>query len=67
MLGQDEVQKRILLEGLAIAFSLALPVIFLMGFLMEAGVKMPFKFMDSGYFLEIALLVGYTIAYRRYE
>ena len=65
-LGQDEVQKRIILEGLAIAFSVALPVIFLIGFLMEAGVKMPFKFMDGGYFLEVGLLIGYAIAWRRY-
>jgi NADH:ubiquinone oxidoreductase subunit 3 (subunit A) len=64
--GQDEVQKRIILEGLAIGFSTALPVIFLIGFLMEAGVKMPFKFMDAGYFLEVGLLIGYAIAWRRY-
>jgi hypothetical protein len=65
-MGQDEVQKRIILEGLAIGFSVALPVIFLLGFLMEAGVKMPFKFMDGGYFLEVGLLIGYAIAWRRY-
>jgi hypothetical protein len=64
--GQDEVQKRIILEGLAIGFAVALPVIFLLGFLMEAGVKMPFKFMDAGYFLEVGLLIGYAIAWRRY-
>lgn len=64
-LGQDEVQKRIILEALAIGFSVALPVIFLIGFIMKAGVKMPFEFMDGGYFLEIALLLGYVIAYRR--
>ena len=66
-LGQDEVQKRIILEGLAIAFSITLPVIFLIGFIIEAGINLPFKFMDSGYFMEIALLIGYTIAYRRYQ
>ncbi len=66
-LGQDEVQKRIILEGLSIAFMLALPVIFLFGFLMEAGVSMPFKFIDSGYFLEVMLIIGYTVAYRRYQ
>ena len=65
-MGQDEVQKRIILEGLAVAFSVALPIIFLLGFLMEAGVKMPFKFMDAGYFLEVGLLIGYAIAWRRY-
>jgi hypothetical protein len=65
--GQDEVQKRILLDGLAIGFSVALPVIFLIGFLMEAGVSLPFKFMEGGYFLEVALLLGYTIAWRRYQ
>ena len=64
--GQDEVQKHIILEGQAIAFSVALPLIFLLGFLMEAGVRMPFKFMDAGYFLEVALLIGYAIAWRRY-
>ena len=64
--GQDEVQKSILLNGLAIGFSVALPVIFLVGFLMEAGVSMPFKFIDGGYFLEVALLLGYAIAWRRY-
>ena len=66
-LGQDEVQKRIILEGLAIAFSITLPVIFLIGFIIEAGINLPFKFMDSGYFMEIALLIGYAIAYRRYQ
>ena len=65
--GQDEVQKRIILEGLAIAFAIALPIIFLIGFIMKAGVKLPFEFMDSGYFLELALLIGYAIAYRRYQ
>ncbi len=65
--GQDEVQKRIILEGLAIAFSIALPVIFLIGFIMKAGINLPFTFMDSGYFMEIALLIGYAIAYRRYQ
>jgi hypothetical protein len=64
---QDEVQKKILLDGLAIGFSVALPMIFLIGFLMEAGVSLPFKFMDGGYFLEVALLLGYTIAWRRYQ
>lgn len=66
-LGQDEVQKRIILEGLAIAFSISLPVIFLIGFIMKAGIRLPFTFMDSGYFMEIALLIGYAIAYRRYQ
>src|SRR4030067_99315 len=60
--GQDEVQKRIILEGLAIAFSIALPIIFLIGFIMKAGVNLPFGFMDSGYFLEVALIIGYVIA-----
>ena len=64
---QDEVQKRIILEGLAIAFAVALPVIFLVGVLMTAGVKMPFKFIDSIYFMDVAFLIGYTIAYRRYQ
>jgi hypothetical protein len=66
-LGQDEVQKRIILEGLAIAFSIALPTIFLIGFIMKAGINLPFGFMDSGYFMEVALLIGYAIAYRRYQ
>ena len=66
-LGQDEVQKSIILEGLAIAFSIALPVIFLIGFIMKAGINLPFVFMDSGYFMEVALLIGYAIAYRRYQ
>ncbi len=65
--GQDEVQKRIILEGLAIGFLIALPIIFLIGFIMKAGVDLPLGFMDSGYFLEVALLVGYAIAYRRYQ
>jgi hypothetical protein len=64
--GQDEVQQRIISEGLAIGFSVALPVIFLLGFLMEAGVNMPFKFMDAGYFLEVAFVLGYAVAWRRY-
>ena len=65
--GQDEVQKRIILEGLAIAFSIALPAIFLIGFIIKAGINLPFGFMDGGYFMEVALLVGYAIAYRRYQ
>lgn len=65
--GQDEVQKRIILESLAIAFSVALPIIFLIGFAMKAGVSLPFGFMDAGYFLEIALLIGYAIAWWRYQ
>ncbi len=64
--GQDEVQKRILLNGLAIGFAGALPIIFLLGFLMEAGIKLPFRFLDAGYFLEVALLVGYAVAWKRY-
>lgn len=64
---QDEVQKRIILEGLSIAFMLALPVIFLVGFLMDAGVSLPFRFIDAGYFLEVMLIVGYTIAWRHYQ
>ena len=66
-LGQDEVQQRIILEGLSIAFLIALPVIFLIGFIIKAGVNLPLEFIDSGYFLEIALLVGYAVAYRRYK
>jgi hypothetical protein len=66
-MGQDEVQKRIILEGLAIAFSIALPIIFLLGFIMKAGVALPFGFIDSGYFMEVALLIGYAVAYRRYQ
>lgn len=65
--GQDEVQKKIILEGLAIAFSIALPAIFLIGFIIKAGINLPFGFMDSGYFMEVALLIGYAIAYRRYQ
>jgi len=64
---QDEVQKRIILEGLAIAFAIAVPLVFLLGFLMKAGVAMPFEFIDSGVFLEVALLIGYAIAYKRYQ
>lgn len=66
-ISQDEVQKRIILEGLSIAFMLALPVIFLVGFLMEAGVSLPFRFIDSGYFLEVMLIIGYTITWRKYQ
>jgi hypothetical protein len=66
-LGQDEVQKRIILEGLAFGFAIALPIIFLLGFIMKAGINLPFGFMDSGYFMEVALLIGYAIAYRRYQ
>ena len=64
--GQDEVQRRIILEGLAIAFLIALPLIFLIGFMIKAGLNLPFRFMDSGYFLEGALIIGYSLAYRRY-
>ena len=66
-LWQDEVQKKIILEGLSIAFAVALPVIFLVGVLMTAGVQIPFKFIDSVYFLDVAFLIGYTLAYRRYQ
>ena len=65
--GQDEVQKRIILEGLAIAFLIALPVIFLVGFVIRAGVSLPLGFIDAGYFMEVALLIGYALAYRRYQ
>ena len=65
--GQDEVQKRIILEGLAFGFAIALPVIFLVGFVMKAGVSLPFEFIDGGYFMEVALLIGYAVAYRRYQ
>ena len=67
VLGQDEVQRRIILEGLAIAFAIALPIIFVIGFIMKAGVNLPFEFIDGGYFLELALLIGYAVAYRRYQ
>ena len=66
-LSQDEVQKRIILEGLSLAFMFALPVICLVGFLMEAGVTMPFRFIDAANFLEVMLLVGYTIAWKHYQ
>ena len=66
-LGQDEVQRRIILEGLAIAFMITLPVIFLIGFTIKAGVNLPLGFIDSGYFMEVGLLIGYAIAYRRYQ
>jgi hypothetical protein len=66
-LGQDEVQRKIILEGLAIAFAITLPVIFLIGFIIKAGVSLPFGFMDSGYLLEVALVIGYAWAYRRYQ
>jgi hypothetical protein len=66
-LEQDEVQRRIILEGLAISFAISLVAIFLIGFLMKAGVNMPFQFIYSGYLLEIALIAGYLIAYRRYQ
>jgi len=66
-LGQDEVQKRIILEGLSIAFMIAVPVIFFVGFLMEAGVSLPFRFIDAGYFLEVMLVIGYSIAWRHYQ
>ncbi len=64
---QDEVQRRIILEGLGIAFVIALPVIFLVGFIIKAGVNLPLGFIDSGYFMEVALLIGYAVAYRRYQ
>ena len=66
-IGQDEVQRRIILEGLAIAFVVALPVIFLVGFVIKAGINLPLGFIDAGYFMEVALLVGYALAYRRYR
>ncbi|APV45364.1 hypothetical protein Dform_02055 [Dehalogenimonas formicexedens] len=66
-LSQDEVQRRIILEGLSIAFMISLPVIFFVGFLMEAGVSLPFRFIDAGYFLEVMLVIGYTIAWRHYQ
>jgi hypothetical protein len=66
-LGQDEVQKQIILEGLAIAFSITLPVVFLIGFIIKAGVDLPLGIMESGYVLEAAFLIGYVIAYKRYQ
>ena len=64
---QDEVQKTIILEGLSLGFSIALPLIFLVGFLIKAGVRLPLGFIDAGYFMEVALLIGYGVAYRRYR
>lgn len=66
-LEQDEVQRRIILEGLAISFAISLVAIFLIGFLIKAGVNIPFQFIYSGYLLEITLIAGYLIAYRRYQ
>jgi hypothetical protein len=66
-LEQDELQRRIILEGLAISFAISLVIIFLVGFLIKAGVNIPFQFIYSGYILEIALVAGYLIAYRRYQ
>ncbi len=66
-LGQDEVMRKINLEGLSTAFIIGLPVIFLIGFMMQAGISLPLSFMDGGYILEVAFLIGYVIAYRRYQ
>jgi hypothetical protein len=64
---QDEVMKRITLEALSISFLIALPLIFLVGYIMKAGVSMPLSFMDAGYALEVTLMISYLIAYRRYR
>ena len=64
---QDEVMKRITLEALSISFLIALPLIFLIGYIMKAGVGLPLSFMDTGYVLEVTLMIGYLIAYRRYR
>ena len=50
---QDEVMKRITLEALSLSFLISLPLIFLIGYIMKAGVGLPLSFMDAGYVLEV--------------
>ena len=64
---QDEVMKRVTMEGLSIAFLIGLPLLFLIGYIMKAGVNLPLTFMDGGILLEITFMIGYLIAYRRYR
>jgi hypothetical protein len=64
---QDEVMRRITLESLSIAFLIGLLVVFTLGFMMKAGISLPLSFIDSGYIMEVALLIGYAVAYRRYQ
>jgi hypothetical protein len=64
---QDEVMKRITLEALSISFLISLPLIFLLGYIMKAGIGLPLGFMDAGYVLEISVIIGYMIAWRRYR
>ena len=59
--------KRITLEALAIAFTIGLVAIFLLGFIMKAGIPLRGDLMDGGYILEAGFVIGYIIAYRRYQ
>jgi hypothetical protein len=64
---QDEVMRHITMESLTIAFSAGIVIIFLLGFMMQAGVPLHLGLMDGGYILDFCFLVGYIIAYRRYQ
>lgn len=64
---QDEVQQRISIEGMALTFPVGLIVVFSLGFIMAAGVKLPLDFIDGGYIMMASMLVGYPLAYRRYK
>jgi hypothetical protein len=64
---QDEVMKRITLEALSISFLVSLPLIFLLGYIMKAGVGLPLSFMDAGYVLEVSVFIGYILAWRHYR
>ena len=64
---QDEVMRHITMESLTVAFSAGIVIIFLLGFMMKAGVPLHLDLMDGGYILEASFVVGYIIAYRRYQ
>ena len=64
---QDEVMKRITLEALSISFLISLPLIFLIGYIIKAGIGLPLCFMDAGYVLEASVIIGYIIAWQRYR
>jgi hypothetical protein len=59
--------QKVTLESLSIAFLIGLSVIFIVGFIMKAGVALPLTLIDGGYFMEFAWLIGYAVAWRRYQ
>jgi hypothetical protein len=64
---QDEVMRHVTMESLTIAFSVGIAIIFLLGWMIQAGVPLHLSLMDGGYILDLCFIGGYVVAYRRYQ